>query len=57
MGNSWLFPTSLCPCNMFESAGSVAAFEDIGDSESDVIVKQHEKNGIEISFFYIVIIL
>ena len=28
----------LCQCNIFVSAGSVAAFEDIGDSESDVIV-------------------
>ena len=35
MGISWVFPTSYCQC---VSTGSVAAFEDIGDSESDVIV-------------------
>ena len=35
MGISWVFPTSYCQCNIFVSAGSVAAF---GDSESDVIV-------------------
>ena len=33
-----MFPTSYCQCNIFVSAGSVAAFEDIGDSESDVIL-------------------
>ena len=33
---SWVFPTSYCQCNIFVSAESVAAFEDIGDSESDV---------------------
>ena len=37
MGFSWVFPTSYCQCNIFVSAGSVAAFEDIGDSESGVI--------------------
>ena len=31
MGFSWVFPTR--QCNTFVSAGSVAAFEDIGDSE------------------------
>ena len=38
MGNSWVFPTSYCLCNIFVSAGSIAVLEDIGDSESDVIV-------------------
>ena len=38
MGISWVFPTSYCQCNIFVSAGSVAAFEDIGDSESGGIV-------------------
>ena len=38
MGISWVFLTSYCQCNIFVSAGFVAAFEDIGDSESDVIV-------------------
>ena len=38
MGISWVFPTSYCQCNIFLSAGSVAAFEDIGDSKSGVIV-------------------
>ena len=34
MGNSCVFPTSYCQCNIFVSAGSdAAAFEDIGDSE------------------------
>ena len=33
-----MFHTSYCQCNIFVSADSVAAFEDIGDSESDVIV-------------------
>ena len=33
-----MFTTSYCQCNIFVSAGSVAAFEDIGDSEIDVIV-------------------
>ena len=34
---SWVFPTSYCQCNIFVFAGSVAAFEYIGDSESDMI--------------------
>ena len=38
MGISWVFPISYCQCNIFVSAGSVAAFEDIGDCESDMIV-------------------
>ena len=38
MGISSVFPTSHYQCNIFVSAGSVAAFEDIGDSESSVIV-------------------
>ena len=38
MDISWVFHTSYCQCNIFVSAGSVAAFEDIGDSESGVIV-------------------
>ena len=38
MGISWVFPTSYSQCNIFVSAGSVAAFEDVDDSESDVIV-------------------
>ena len=37
MGISWVFPTRYCQCNSCVSAGSVAEFEDIGDSESDVI--------------------
>ena len=31
------FPQAIVKCNVFVSAGSVAAFEDIGDSESGVI--------------------
>ena len=38
MGISWVFPTSYCQWNIFVSVGSVATFEEIGDSESDVIV-------------------
>ena len=38
MGISLVFPISYCQCNIFVSAGSVAVFEDIGDSENDVIV-------------------
>ena len=33
-----MFPTRYSQCNIFVSADYVAAFEDIGDSESDVIV-------------------
>ena len=42
------------------SAGFVAAFEDIGDSESDVIViltSSKKKNSIDICMFYKVTIL
>ena len=38
VGITWVFPTSYCQCNIFVSAGFVAAFEDIDDSESDVIL-------------------
>ena len=38
MGISWVFPTNYCQCNIFVSAGSVAAFEDIGDSKGGVFV-------------------
>ena len=38
MGISLVFSTSYCQFNIFVSAGSVDAFEDIGDSETDVIV-------------------
>ena len=32
------FPTCYCQCHISVSAGSVATFDDIGDSESGVIV-------------------
>ena len=34
MGISWVFTASYCQCNIFVSAGSVAAFEDIGDTNT-----------------------
>ena len=57
MGISWVFPTSYCQCHIFVSAGSVAAFEDIGNSESDVDCNFNfnmnvKKNSIDISMFY-----
>ena len=38
MGINCVFPTTYCQSNIFVSAVSVPAFEDIGDSESDVLV-------------------
>ena len=44
-----MFPTSYCQCSIIVSAGSIAAFEDISESESDVIVilTQHESLSLK----------